>query len=92
MIELDREHLLALVQTDTDIGELIMRAFIIRRVELIAHGLGDVVVLGSNYCSGTLVSDVPQWISYVKKFYVILSTQQIGLLDSYESVFEVLPP
>ena len=54
VIELDREHLLALVQTDTEIGELIMRAFIIRRVELIAHGLGDVVVLGSNYCSGTL--------------------------------------
>ncbi len=54
VIELDREHLLALVQTDSEIGELIMRAFIIRRVELIAHGLGDVVVLGSNYCSGTL--------------------------------------
>ena len=31
-----------------------MRAFIIRRVELIAHGLGDVVVVGSNHCSGTL--------------------------------------
>ena len=54
VIELDREHLLALVQTDSEIGELIMRAFIIRRVELIAHSLGDVVVLGSNYCSGTL--------------------------------------
>src|SRR5918992_702611 len=54
VIELDREHLLALVQTDSEIGELIMRAFIIRRVELIAHGLGDVVVLGSNFCSGTL--------------------------------------
>jgi thioredoxin reductase (NADPH) len=45
---------LALVQTDREIGELIMRAFIIRRVELIAHGLGDVVVVGSNHCSGTL--------------------------------------
>ncbi|MGH8468384.1 MAG: hypothetical protein ACREVY_05200 [Gammaproteobacteria bacterium] len=29
-------------------------AFIIRRVELIAHGLGDVVLVGSNHCSGTL--------------------------------------
>ena len=54
VIELDRDRLLALVQTDSEIGELIMRAFIIRRVELIAHGLGDVVVLGSNHCSGTL--------------------------------------
>ncbi len=35
-------------------SELIMRAFILRRVELIAHGLGDVVLVGSNHCSGTL--------------------------------------
>ena len=54
VIEMDREHLLTLVQTDSEIGEIIMRAFIIRRVELIAHGLGDVVLLGSNHCSGTL--------------------------------------
>ena len=54
VIELNREELLALVQTDSELSELIMRAFILRRVELIAHGLGDVVLLGSNHCSGTL--------------------------------------
>ncbi len=54
VIELDHEHFLTLVQTDSELSELIMRAFIIRRVELIAHGLGDVVLVGSNHCSGTL--------------------------------------
>jgi thioredoxin reductase (NADPH) len=54
VIELDREHLLALVQTDSELSEILMRAFILRRVELIAHGFGDVVLIGSNYCSGTL--------------------------------------
>jgi thioredoxin reductase (NADPH) len=54
VIELDRESLLALVQTDSELGEIIMRAFILRRVELIAHGLGDVVVVGSMHCSDTL--------------------------------------
>jgi thioredoxin reductase (NADPH) len=54
VIELDRERLLALVQTDSELGELIMRAFILRRVELIAHGFGNVVLLGSNHCAGTL--------------------------------------
>ena len=54
VIELDRESLLALVQTDAELGEIIMRAFILRRVELIAHGLGDVVVVGSMHCSDTL--------------------------------------
>jgi thioredoxin reductase (NADPH) len=54
VIELDRERFLALVQTDSELSEIIMRAFIVRRVELIAHGLGDVVLVGSNHCSGTL--------------------------------------
>jgi thioredoxin reductase (NADPH) len=54
LIELDREHLLALVQTDSEISEILMRAFILRRVELIAHGIGDVVLVGSVHCQGTL--------------------------------------
>jgi len=54
VIELDREHLLSLIQTDTELGEIIMRAFIFRRLELIAHGFGDVVLMGSQHCSGTL--------------------------------------
>ncbi|MGH9204491.1 MAG: FAD-dependent oxidoreductase, partial [Vicinamibacterales bacterium] len=31
-----------------------MRAFILRRVELITHGYGDVVLIGSTHCAGTL--------------------------------------
>ena len=54
VIELDRERLLALVQTDSEISEILMRAFILRRVELIARGLGDVIVIGSRHCAGTL--------------------------------------
>jgi thioredoxin reductase (NADPH) len=54
VIELDRESLLALVQTDAELGEIVLRAFILRRVELVAHGLGDVVVVGSSFCAATL--------------------------------------
>jgi thioredoxin reductase (NADPH) len=54
VIEVDREHLLVLVQTDSELSDILMRAFILRRVELIAHGFGDVVLVGSNHCSGTL--------------------------------------
>ena len=54
VIELDRDALLALVQTDAELSEILMRAFILRRVELIARGLGDVVVIGSMHCAGTL--------------------------------------
>jgi thioredoxin reductase (NADPH) len=54
VLELDREQLLALVQTDAELSEILMRAFILRRTELIAAGLGDVVIVGSTHCAGTL--------------------------------------
>jgi thioredoxin reductase (NADPH) len=54
VIELTRERLQALVQSDSELSDIFMRAFILRRVELIAHGLGDVVLLGSTHCAGTL--------------------------------------
>jgi thioredoxin reductase (NADPH) len=54
VIELTREQLLALVQTDAELSQILMRAFMLRRLELIARDLGDVVVLGSTHCAGTL--------------------------------------
>ncbi len=54
VVEVDREQGLALVQTDSELGEVLMRAFILRRVELIARGIGDVVLVGSSHCAGTL--------------------------------------
>ena len=54
LIELDQEQLLTLVQTDPELSEILMRAFILRRVELIARGYGDVVLIGSTHCSSTL--------------------------------------
>ena len=54
VIQLEREQLLALIQTDTELSEILMRAFMLRRFELIAHELGNVVVIGSAHCSGTL--------------------------------------
>jgi thioredoxin reductase (NADPH) len=54
LIELDRQHMLSLLQTDAELGELLMRAFILRRVELVAAGVGDVVLIGSMHSAGTL--------------------------------------
>src|SRR6202049_4228531 len=54
VIELAREQLLGLIQTDTELSEIFMRAFILRRIELIASGYGDVVLIGSTHSAGTL--------------------------------------
>ncbi|MGH9969863.1 MAG: FAD-dependent oxidoreductase [Pyrinomonadaceae bacterium] len=53
VIEIDREHLLALVQTDSELSDILMRAFILRRLELIARGVGEVVLIGSSHSLGT---------------------------------------
>jgi thioredoxin reductase (NADPH) len=53
-IELDREQLVGLIQTDAELSDIFMRAFILRRIELIAGGYGDVVLIGSTHCAGTL--------------------------------------
>ncbi len=54
VVEVDRERLHSLIQTDSELSDILMRAFLLRRVELIAHGLGDVVLVGSIHCAGTL--------------------------------------
>jgi thioredoxin reductase (NADPH) len=54
VIQLTRQQLLDLVQTDAALSEILMRAFINRRMELAAQGIGDVALVGSMHCAGTL--------------------------------------
>jgi thioredoxin reductase (NADPH) len=54
VIEVSRRDLMALVQTDGELSDILMRAFILRRIELFEQHLGDVVVLGSRHSAETL--------------------------------------
>ena len=54
IIELNHQQILGLVQTDAELSDILMRAFILRRVELIAAGIGDIVLIGSTNSAGTL--------------------------------------
>ncbi len=54
VIELTRDQLLSLIQTDTDVADVVMRAFIYRRLELVTQGIGDVVLVGSMHSAETL--------------------------------------
>jgi len=89
VLELDRERLLALVQTDSELSELILRAFILRRVQLIAGGFGDVVLIGSTHCSGTLrVKEFLTRNSHPYSYFDLDRDMEVqGLLDR----FRVLP-
>jgi thioredoxin reductase (NADPH) len=54
IVAVDREHLRALVQRDSELSEILMRAFILRRVSLVMDGVSDMVLLGSRHSAATL--------------------------------------
>jgi thioredoxin reductase (NADPH) len=54
LIEIDRDHLLDLMQSDAELSEIFMRAFILRHIEIVSKGFGDLVLVGSEHCQGTL--------------------------------------
>src|SRR5205085_4764894 len=48
------ESLRSLVARDAELSEVIMRAFILRRLALITNNLGNVIVMGSRHSADTL--------------------------------------
>jgi thioredoxin reductase (NADPH) len=53
-LEMGNDDFRALVARDAELGEIFMRAFILRRVELINRGAGNVILLGSQHSAQTL--------------------------------------
>src|SRR6478609_2387561 len=54
LLRVKRADFRRLVSTEADIGEIVMRAFILRRVNLIRHVHGGVVVIGPAHTADTL--------------------------------------
>jgi thioredoxin reductase (NADPH) len=53
-LEMSGEGLRALVAKDAELGEILMRAFILRRLALVRRGMGNVILLGSRHSANTL--------------------------------------
>jgi thioredoxin reductase (NADPH) len=54
LLEIDRTSLRRVMQRDAILGDLFLRAFLLRRVFLIANSVGDAVLIGSNHSADTL--------------------------------------
>jgi thioredoxin reductase (NADPH) len=54
IIRVPRDSFPRLIEAEPDIGEIIMRAFILRRVGLMRHSQGGVVLIGSSHSGDTL--------------------------------------
>ncbi len=54
LLEITLDALRRIVQVDAELSDILMRAFILRRAELIATGQGDIVLVGSRHSASTL--------------------------------------
>src|SRR5262249_57463772 len=54
IVQLARASFLTLVQTDADLSDILMRAFILRRGELLVPGISGATVVGSTHSPATL--------------------------------------
>jgi len=93
VIELDHLDLLGLVQTDAELSDILMRAFILRRVELIAAGVGDLILIGSVFSAGTL--RIKEFLMRNGHPYSYIDLEQDpdvqNLLDSFQIIASDVP-
>ena len=54
VLTVPRRVMKGLIQTDPDLSETLLRAFILRRVALLSGHIGDALVLGSRHSAATL--------------------------------------
>jgi len=83
----------AIIAKDAELNEIFMRAFILRRMVLITKGLGNVIVMGSRHCSGTLrLREFLSRNAYPYN-YVDLDTDKTSqeLLDRFEVQLKDVP-
>lgn len=93
LIRITRDNFRRLVSGEPDIGEIIMRAFILRRVNIIQQGIGGVVLIGPGHGADTL---------RLQRFLVRngyphrlidtdLDPKAAGLLDTFEVQPQLFP-
>jgi thioredoxin reductase (NADPH) len=93
LIELERKALQALVETDSELSDIFLRAFILRRLELIAREVGDIVLVGSTHSLDTLRIKEFLTRNYQPYSYIDLEhdTQVQEMLDRFSLSLDDLP-
>lgn len=93
LIEIEREALQGLVQTDSELSDIFLRAFLLRRLELIARGIGDLVLIGSNHSLDTFRIKDFLTRNYQPYAYIDLErdAEVQELLDRFQVAIDELP-
>lgn len=92
-IELSGEGLRSLIAKDAELSEIFMRAFILRRLELVRSGLGNLILMGSRHSANTL--RLREFLTRNEHpfNYIDLDTDKASqeLLDRFEVTLEEIP-
>ncbi len=85
-LELPGDELRALIAKDAELSEVLLRAFILRRLALISGGLGNVILMGSRHSAQTLALREFLTRNAYPHNYVDLDTDRASqaLLDRFE--------
>ena len=93
LIEIERDTLRGLVQTDSELSDIFLRAFILRRLELIARGIGDLVLIGSNHSLDTF--RIKEFLTRNYQPYAYIDLERDAevqeLLDRFQVAIDELP-
>jgi thioredoxin reductase (NADPH) len=92
-LEMDVPGLRALIGRDAELSEILMRAFILRRIALVTKHLGNVIVLGSRHSAGTLRIREFLGRNAYPHTYVDLDTDRTSqeLLDRFHVTLDQIP-
>jgi len=92
-LELTGDALRALVARDAELSEVFMRAFILRRLELVNQGQGNIILMGSRHSANTLRLREFLTRNEHPYAYVDLDSDKTSqeLLDRFEVKLEEIP-
>jgi thioredoxin reductase (NADPH) len=92
-LQISADAMRSLVAKDAELSEIFMRAFILRRVALVAAGAGNVILLGSRHSPGTLLLREFLGRNGHPYVYIDLDTDQRSqeLLDHFSVKPEEIP-
>jgi thioredoxin reductase (NADPH) len=87
VLEVDENRVRTIVQTDSELGEIFLRAYILRRVGLIQAQVGDVILLGSSHSADTL--RLQQFLTRNTHPYVYLDVQEDAAARNLQEHFKL---
>jgi len=87
VLEIPAERLRSLVQTDAELSETFLRAFLLRRLGLLELGLGGLVLIGSRHSAGTL--ELQEFLTRNSQPHAYLDLERDPAVEQALATFQV---